>query len=140
LFTSVQALPFASCRSQPMLREARAPSRPGRAELPDDRGHDRDLLHVLLPLALKLAAHLALGLGVDEVDAHLVRLAEALQAVHACIQSLNLKPMPRKIAHEQCRWKLQPLPSIEGLPASSAILPSLKSMIERSRSSRSWLP
>ena len=58
----------------------------------------------------------------------------------AWMKSLNLKPMPRKIAQWQWRWKLQPEPAITGFVARYWIRPSEKSMIARSRSSRSCVP
>jgi hypothetical protein len=56
------------------------------------------------------------------------------------MKSLNLKPMPRKIA--QCAMPLEVAARAQHgrLAGERAIFPSEKSMMARSRSSRSWLP
>src|SRR6266536_97961 len=58
----------------------------------------------------------------------------------AWTRSANLNPIPTKTARWQCRWKLHPDPAMTGLVARYLLRPSEKSMIRRSRSSRSWVP
>lgn len=63
----------------------------GQAVLLDDLGHALNHGVVLLPLPFQLAADVALGLGVDQVDAHAAGLQEAVQAVNGLDEVVELE-------------------------------------------------
>ncbi|WP_260440324.1 hypothetical protein, partial [Pseudomonas aeruginosa] len=57
----------------------------------DDLGHALNHGVVLLPLPFQLAADVALGLGVDQVDAHTACLQESVQAVNGLDEVVELE-------------------------------------------------
>jgi hypothetical protein len=91
LFATSQPSPDASTRSTPIERViSRCGLASVQAVLRMIVGHRGQLL-VLGPLALQGPYDLALGLGVDDVDAHRVRLLEALDAVDGLDEVVELE-------------------------------------------------
>jgi hypothetical protein len=95
---------------------------------------------VVAPLLLEALADLGLGLGVDQVDPDRLGLLEALDAVDRLDEVGELEADAGEDRAVAVALEVAARPGDDGLGRQVLDRPSEKSMIARSRSSRSWEP